>query len=82
MECNRINCDGIMCDAHIDEFGYICRECQTEFKKYLQEMNEDENNMTLRGLKLRLNTFMNTGKGSFGEKEIISVDDFFNNNTR
>ncbi len=82
MSCSRKDCDNIMCDTYISDFGYICGECKGEFKEYLVEMNEDKDNMTLRGIKLRLNAFMDTKKGTYSENEAISVDEFFNNNTQ
>jgi hypothetical protein len=33
MSCVRNGCDNIMCDTYIDNIGYVCYDCQKEFKK-------------------------------------------------
>jgi hypothetical protein len=78
MGCYRKDCEDIMCDTYIPVVGYICGECQREFKEYLIVMNEDENNMSKRSILLRLQTFMKTPKDNFSNNEIITVEDFFN----
>lgn len=30
LECNRYNCQNIMCDRYSHEYGYICNECFLE----------------------------------------------------
>lgn len=30
LECNRRDCDNIMCDYVSDEYGYLCSECRSE----------------------------------------------------
>jgi len=32
MSCHRKCCENIMCDTYIDGIGYVCNDCQTEFK--------------------------------------------------
>jgi len=32
MECNRKDCDNIMCNRYSQRFGYICDECFEELK--------------------------------------------------
>lgn len=77
MQCHRKDCENIMCDLYIEDIGYVCYECQSEFKAYLKEMNEDEEGMKHREIKARLKHFMKTSFGSYTEEEDISVDDFF-----
>lgn len=31
LNCDRTDCDNIMCDYYLSDFGYICRECKDEF---------------------------------------------------
>lgn len=33
MECDRRDCENIMCNLYSSEFGYICYECFEELKK-------------------------------------------------
>jgi hypothetical protein len=35
----RPNCHNIMCDVYVDGVGYVCSECETEFKVYLEKHN-------------------------------------------
>lgn len=35
MNCSRKDCSSIMCHTHISGVGYICSDCQTEFKNFL-----------------------------------------------
>ncbi|MDB4461489.1 hypothetical protein N9043_00915 [bacterium] len=30
MQCNRNNCENVMCDNYSSDYGYICRECLNE----------------------------------------------------
>jgi hypothetical protein len=82
MGCHRKDCEQIMCDTYVSDIGYICWECKSEFKEYLIEMNEDEENMSERSIKLRLKTFMDTSKDTYTEGEEMSVDDFFSSYDR
>lgn len=71
MSCYRIGCGNIMCDTYIPEIGYVCYECQKEFKKYLGTNTEIK-------LKASLSSFMETRKGFYDEQKEITVDEFFN----
>ena len=79
MECYRKKCTQIMCDTYIDDIGYICHECQDEFKLYLQSRGIEPKNE--REIKTHLEIFMKENKGMFDEKE-ISVDDFFKEHSK
>lgn len=70
LQCSRPNCDNIMCSTYIPNIGYICSDCQTEFK----ELTGD-NPTTFEGLK----KFMSTNVGS---TEIIEdIDKYFSDYT-
>lgn len=79
MSCSRKNCGNIMCDTYIDDVGYICWECQKEFKAYMADKNLNEANE--HQLKSELKTFIMIEKGVFDD-EIINVDDFFKKYTK
>ncbi len=78
MACNRMDCESIMCDTYISSVGYICKECQDEFKQFLINENIEVRNEG--EINRELEKFMVTTKFVRGRE--ISVDDFFNINTR
>ncbi|MFW6225469.1 MAG: hypothetical protein ACOC3V_00755 [bacterium] len=80
MSCYRKNCDNIMCDTYIDDVGYICWECKEEFKDYIEynKIRVETEGEIRRELKI----FMDTRKGDYFKGNEISIDDFFNSNTR
>lgn len=46
MTCSRSDCENIMCDTYVPSVGYICSECQEEFKmnvalSYYVRLNSD-----------------------------------------
>lgn len=36
MSCSKGDCNSIMCYCYVNGIGYVCSECQEEFKKYIQ----------------------------------------------
>lgn len=64
-----------MCETYIDSIGYVCGECQYEFREYLiaQGIEAKTEGQILRALE----KFIETRKGDFSEGPEISVDDFF-----
>lgn len=78
--CSRRGCDSVMCDTHIDTIGNICWECKKEFKEFLLEFNTDPK--TEREIRDHLEIFMFTEKSKYSKSPEITVDEFFNNNTR
>lgn len=77
--CFRNDCNNIMCDTYIESIGYICSNCKSEFKDYLEE-----NELELKNeyeITKELKKFMETLKNNCS-KDDISVDDFFYKNTR
>lgn len=80
MSCSRKDCDNIMCDTYVIKVGYVCNECKREFKDYLDKNNLDPN--TEGQITVELLKFMATGKDTYIEGKLISVDDFFNEHTR
>jgi len=80
MSCSRNSCNNIMCDTYISTVGYICFECQREFKEYIQ--NNNINLITEAEIVDELERFISTEKGLFDSSTKISIDDFFYNNTK
>lgn len=35
LSCFRLDCENIMCDDLIFDIGYICKDCQEEFRNYV-----------------------------------------------
>lgn len=73
MSCSRKDCDNIMCDIYVESIGYICYDCKSEFKDYLQK--NGLNPKTEGHIKKELEKFMATSKEQCNE---ITVNDFFN----
>ncbi len=80
LSCSRKDCDNIMCDTYVDGIGYICFDCQREFKEYAEKEIKDLN--TEGKIKRALEKFIGTSKDSFSEGKNITIDDFFTSHTR
>jgi hypothetical protein len=80
MDCSRKDCDNIMCDTYIQSVGYVCFDCQSEFKTYLKKNSLDPK--TEGQIKRDLENFMTTSKDLYVDGEEITIDDFFNKETR
>lgn len=75
MSCHRTGCESIMCDTYVDSVGYVCNECQNEFKDYVKSEGLDVS--TKGKIERALKGFMNTDKNSFTEGKEISIEEFF-----
>lgn len=75
MNCHRKCCENIMCDTYIDGIGYLCNDCQREFKDYLTSKGIVDG--TEGSIKRELKIFMKSEKDEYTEGKNISVDDFF-----
>lgn len=64
-ECNRMQCESIMCDAYSSEFGYICPNC-------LEEMKEAQKT---KGFKIK--EFMSTPAARLDDEQ-VDLDSIFN----
>jgi hypothetical protein len=80
MSCSRPNCSNIMCDFHIDGIGYVCYECQREFRDYLEK--EGLNPQTEGEIRRELQKFMATEKDTFVKGKEMTVDEFFTKHDR
>lgn len=80
MRCSRVDCENIMCDTHVDGIGYVCYDCQTEFKEYLEK--QDIKATTEGAIHRALKLFMKTRKDDYTEGKEMDVNDFFNSYTR
>ena len=91
MSCVRDGCQNIMCDTYINGIGYICYDCQHEFKKYLIEKDihaktESEYSRALKEFteseySRALKEFMETEKDDYRGGDELSPDEFFRNHT-
>lgn len=78
--CHRNGCDSIMCDTYVDGIGYVCYDCQKEFKEYLAINGITTD--TEGKIKKELKKFMATEKGEFEGGQQMTIDEFFNSYTR
>lgn len=69
-----------MCDTYIQGIGYICTDCQQEFKNYLSSAGVTPQTDT--EIERSLKNFMKTEKGQYSEGNRITVEEFFRNNTK
>lgn len=74
--CSRSGCDSIMCDTYVHNIGYVCYDCQREFKKHLEK--EQITVKTESEINKELLKFMDTIKDYTDDDKEMSVDDFFN----
>lgn len=58
MSCSRTACDNIMCDTCVVGVGYVCNDCQNEFKECLSK--EGINATTEGEIRIALDKFMAT----------------------
>lgn len=81
LSCSRDGCSNIMCDTYVDGIGYICTECQEEFKEYI--LITGSRAASHNGIHHALETYMETSKGEY-HKNIQSskIDEFFEKYTR
>ena len=75
MSCSRHACDNIMCDTYVNGIGYVCNECQNEFKEYL--IKENIRATTEGEIKRALETFMETRKDAYAKGDDMTPDEFF-----
>jgi len=80
LSCSREDCDNIMCDTYVQSVGYICYECKSEFKNYLQQ--KGLNPKTEGQIRRELAIFMDTPKDTYVEGNETTIDEFFNENTQ
>ena len=80
MSCSRKGCDNIMCDTYVDSVGYVCYECQGEFKEYLEVKGKED--LTEGEIERELKNFMTTEKDEYTQGKVMDVDTFFKEYTR
>lgn len=73
LACDRNDCTNAMCDLYLPKVGYLCWECQRDFKNYIK--SEGKYEFTENELVRELNKFMLTAKR---DDIKIDVDDYFN----
>ncbi len=80
MSCSRTACDNIMCDTYVNGVGYVCNDCQKEFKEYL---SKERINATTEGeIRRALEKFMETRKDDYTQGNEMDVNEFFKSYTR
>lgn len=75
LTCGRKGCDEIMCQTYVDDIGYICDECQSEFNATIG--NDDDNVFSQGEIVRELTKFMVIRKDIYLKDEKMSVVDFF-----
>lgn len=79
--CSRNNCHSIMCDTYIvGGIGYVCNDCQDEFKKMYSEDGVSLD--TELEIRTELENFMKISKLDFDIDKKMTIDEFFNNHTK
>lgn len=77
MPCARKNCENVMCDHCVDNIGYICNECITEFKEEMRVIDGGVDIETSpERIKGFLENFMETKKKKTYPN--LTVEEFFN----
>lgn len=76
MSCSRRECESIMCDTYVDGVGYVCRDCQEEFKEFMKSQVVEEE-ISEGELKRQLEKFMDTRKHEFTQGPKLNIDSFF-----
>ena len=80
LACSRKECDNIMCRTYITSVGYICDDCQIEFKDYLKSKGIVP--MTEHGIISSLKIFLHTTEEyNYIESNYDYLDNFFKQNT-
>jgi hypothetical protein len=69
-----------MCDTYVDDVGYVCNECQKEFKEFLEYSNIEPK--TEGEIRDELKIFMDTTKRDTSLNREMSVDEFFKEHSK
>lgn len=80
MSCSRRSCDNIMCDTYVNGIGYVCYDCQAEFKHWLSAKGVVLRNETQ--IEDALTDFMHTDKTNYDTGSENIIDKFFNEHTK
>lgn len=79
LSCSRRGCPHVMCNTYITGIGYICFDCQNEFKEFLDKNNK--NPTTEEEIRDTLENFMETTPRKNYGCGGISIDEFFRQHT-
>ncbi len=81
MSCSRKECSNIMCDTYVNGIGYVCDDCQEDFKRCLS--NKSIEAATEGQIRKELKAFMATTKEeTYNDGKEISVSEFFKEHTK
>lgn len=76
MNCSRKNCENIMCNTYISDIGYVCNNCQQEFKGIMElEYSNTTPTFSEDWIIDKLKKFMVTTKN--GHTGNMSIEEFF-----
>lgn len=81
MPCSRRNCSHILCYTYIESIGYICDECQKEFKEYINLKTQGNPPTTSKEINSELKLFIEIEKDNTTDRN-ITIDSYFAENTR
>ena len=76
--CHRNGCESIMVDTYINGIGYVCDDCQKEFKTWFEE-KFDTHYKPKSFIHKQLKEFMDIEKtcNDSDSQDVMSVDQFF-----
>lgn len=80
MRCARNACENVMCDTYVDEVGYVCNDCQAEFKIHVTHEKRTDF-ISENEIAEALKEFIQTRKSANTVDRIMTVDEFFNAHT-
>lgn len=80
MSCSRSACENIMCDTYVNGIGYVCNDCQKEFKQYLNKEGIEATTET--EIHTSLEVFMETTSFYYPQRIEMNVDEFFKSYTQ
>ncbi len=82
MSCYRMACENIMCDTYVPEIGYICYECQKEFKESMERERKfpSGEGEILNELEKFMASYKNRDRPS--PNADMSIDELFKTHTR
>jgi len=77
LSCSRDGCDNIMCRTYVYGIGYVCDECQDQFKQYLKSKHTSIHSN--HDIEEELKNFLEIDKDNFEPRHDFDnqIDTFF-----
>lgn len=83
MACGKKGCENILCDTYIPNIGYVCLECQEQFRlDYQRRHRGEDNKISPIVFTEELGRFLELPKIYSGSLEEKSINEFFNDYTK